>query len=363
MANIALYGFANLQHRMQDRVTEIGVDDVMEAISQSLAEHNRQIDALTGLFVEPTTDFKTQFRTAKHYTLQPLDSSGRALPIAQAGHYDVSWPIKEAGLARGENYITGVRQTLGELAGDIQTIMEADARWMRKMILAALYNNAAWSFKDTDHGTLTISPLANGDAVTYNVRNGDDQNLTDTHYLAQAGAIADGATTNPYAIACEELLEHPENEGATIYALIPTNLKATTRALTDFYEEADPNLRYGQDTTRLGLVPGTTVPGEIIGYVGGGTTKVWVCEWRTMPNDYIIHVAVGGSKPLRMRQYSEAELRGFRMIATRSDFPYSESQWRRWCGFGAWNRVGATVTRVGNASYAIPSGYTEPVWG
>lgn len=363
MQNVVLYGFADLAHRYQDRVTTVGVEDVMGAIQQSLAEHNRQISALSALFAEPTTDFKMQFRTASHYRLQPLDQNGRAMPIAVAGHYDVSWPIKQAGLARGENYITGIKQTVGELAADVQAITEADARWMRDMILAAIYNNKAWDYADDLHGTLSISPLANGDTVKYNLRKGDDQNATDDHYLAQAGAIADGAATEPYTIAYEELMEHPENEGATVIAFIPTNLKATTRALSNFYEESDPNLIYGQDTTRLGVPPGIVVPGEVIGYVGGGNTRVWVYEWRAMPNDYIIHLAVGapGGKPLRMRQHAEPELQGFKMIATRDDYPYSESQWVRWAGFGAWNRVGATVTRIGNASYAIPAGYAEPL--
>jgi hypothetical protein len=33
----------------------------------------------------------------------------------------------------------------------------------------------------------------------------------------------------------------------------------------------------------------------------------------------------------------------------------------RYAGFGVLNRVAAMITRVGNASYAIPSGFTAPL--
>src|SRR5690606_35663422 len=129
------YGFENLTSRMSERVTTIGVDDVLDAINQSLEEHNRQLNALVGLFAETTTDFQTQYRTPVHYRLQPLDENGRAEPIRRAGAYTCAWPLKQAGLARGENYVTGVKTTLAELAMDIAAIEEADARWMRDQIL------------------------------------------------------------------------------------------------------------------------------------------------------------------------------------------------------------------------------------
>lgn len=361
MANHALYGFENLTSRMSERVTTIGVDDVLDAINQSLEEHNRQLNALVGLFAETTTDFQTQYRTPVHYRLQPLDENGRAEPIRRAGAYTCAWPLKQAGLARGENYVTGVKTTLAELAMDIAAIEEADARWMRDQILAALFNNVTWTYPDDLHGDLSIQPLANGDAVTYNLRTGDDIPATDNHYLAQAEAISD--TNNPFETAWEELMEHPENAGAEVIALVPYNLRSSIRALTDYYDAPDANINYGNDTALLGAFPNIAVPGEMLGYVGGGRTKVWVCEWRSLPNNYIIHVAVGApaGKPLRMRQHEEAELQGFKMVATREDYPYSESQWLRFAGFGGWARVSATVTLIGSGSYVIPPGYAEPV--
>jgi hypothetical protein len=62
-----------------------------------------------------------------------------------------------------------------------------------------------------------------------------------------------------------------------------------------------------------------------------------------------------------MRQHPEAQLQGFSQVATREDYPFWEAQYVRWAGFGSWNRVGAAVMRIGNASYAIPSNYSSPM--
>jgi hypothetical protein len=80
-----------------------------------------------------------------------------------------------------------------------------------------------------------------------------------------------------------------------------------------------------------------------------------------LPANYIVSVAVGGIAPLAMRQDPEPELQGFRLGGQIDHYPYFEQQWFRRAGFGSWNRVGACITRVGNGSYAIPTGYGSPM--
>jgi hypothetical protein len=84
-------------------------------------------------------------------------------------------------------------------------------------------------------------------------------------------------------------------------------------------------------------------------------------EWSILPNNYMIAVTTDGPRPIAMRQETNAQLQGFRLVAERNDHPFYESQWLRIAGFGAWNRVGAAVIRIGNASYAIPTGYSSPI--
>ena len=355
MANQVVWGFHDLQSVFDKRVDSTLVPVVGSAIDATLAEHNRQMDALFSLFVRRTNDFKVRFRTASLAGLQPLDQNGRARPIQVAGHYETAFPILSAGTAWGANYITRIKMTVGEANDITAAMMMADIRWMRYHILGALYDNVGWTFNDPDHGALSIVGLANSDAVTYQIQAGTDAGATDTHYLGQAAAIAD--LTDPFPAIVAELSEHPENSG-DIVVLIPTNLKAAVQNLTAYYPATDPNIDLGASQARLTGNLGVATPGEVFGYHDAGA---WLVEWKNLPDNYMIAVSTGGERPVAMREYEEAELRGFRAVAEREDYPYWERQYLRHAGFGGWNRVGALVYRVGSASYsAAPTGYVTP---
>lgn len=354
MANQVLYGFTNLQDVFDRRVSEVGVGEVTSAIDQAVAEHNRQMSALIGLFAESTTDFKVRYRAATAARLQALDEQGRALPIKPAGQYDIELPIQRAGLALGVTYEASIKMTVAEMQEKVNTLLMGDRRWMRDHMLASLYTNSSWTWNDDEHGSLTIQGLANNDSTTYHIFAGADSGATDNHYKAQASSIGDA--NNPFPDIYSELSEHPENEGPYI-ALIPTNLKSSVMGLSSFYEESDPNVRNGSAVSELTGNLNIAVPGEIIGYVD----KVWIVEWRSLPDSYIVAVAAGGRRPLAMRQHPEPELQGFNRDGNRDDWPYFEQQWVRRAGFGGWNRVGALVYRIGNSSYAIPSNYAVPM--
>lgn len=355
MANQVAYGFHNLQDLFDRRVVDVGVPIVEAALAATIAEHNRQIAALSGLFVRQTTDFKTRFRTATSARLMPLDENGRALPIRPSGQYDIAFPLQRAGIAWGANYETRIKMTVAEANEATNTLTMADARWMRDHILAALFSNTSWSFTDEEHGALTVFGLANGDTVVYPIMTGADSGAIDDHYLGQAAGIADA--TNPYPTIHDELVEHPSNSGDVI-ALIPTNLRATTEALATFHPLADPNLRLGTGQTQLVGGLGVAIPGEVIGYED---SKTWIVEWKSLPDSRIIGVMTGGERALAMRQDTFSQLQGFNRVAERDDHPWFEQQYLRKAGFGAWNRVGAVVMEISDATYDIPTGYTSPM--
>lgn len=356
MANAVLWGFHSLAAAFDERVTTLGVGVVDRAIQETVDEHNRQMNALAGLFTESTTDFKTRFRTAAGAgRLQPLDENGRARPRRMLGYYDLAWPLHVAGDAWGLNYLTMQDLAVADVNRLLSGMLVADHRWMRDHILSALFTNASWTYSDDLHGDLTVYGLANGDATQYQLLTGADTGATDTHYLAQAAAIADNA--DPFDAIRTELIQHPENTGDVI-ALVPTNLMAAVRALSGFFNVADPNIRLGANSDQLVGSLGASLPGELIGY---HEAKVWIAEWRALPDNYIIAVTTGGDRALRMRQHPNATLQGFKQVAERNDHPWYERQWLRLAGFGAWNRVGALVYRIGDASYAIPSGYESPM--
>ena len=355
--NQVLYGFQNLTDVFTDRVTNVagGVATINQAIDETLAEHNRQIDALMALFADSTTDFKRRYKTPVAARLQPLDEQGRARPIRVAGHYDIAFPMQRAGTAWGQTWEASIKSTVQDANNAMNTLLTADARWMRDHLLAGLFVNASWTYADEEHGSLTIKGLANGDTDTYHIQEGADSGATDTHYFAQANVIDN--SNDPLPTIHDELMEHPEN-GGDIIALIPTGLKASVKGLTGFYPVTDDNIRYGANVSVLDSNVSANLPGEIFGYHDDG---VWLCEWKSMPANYIIAVTTDGDRPLAIRQDTASELVGFNRVAQRDDYPYYESQYLRKAGFGAQNRVGALVYRIGNGSYAIPTGYVSPM--
>lgn len=357
MANQVLYGFQNLTNVLTERVTAVGVSVVETAIEATLTEHNRQLNAMMALFADTTTDFKRTYRTPGASRLQPVDEMGRARPRRRTGRYDIAFPLQRGGDAWGNTYEAGIKQTVAEAQTRLSELLTADARWMRDHIFSALFANTSWTYtdEDDDAGSLTIKGLANGDTDTYLIQEGADAGATDTHYFAQANAIDN--SNDPFPTIHDELTEHPEN-GGDVIAFVPTNLKATVKALTGFYPVADPNLQYGSAATQLTGNLGQALPGMVFGYHDDG---VWLVEWKAMVSSYIIAVTTDGDRPLAMRQDTAPELQGFNRVADRNNHPYYEAQYLRKAGFGGQNRVGALVYRIGNGSYAVPTGYAAPM--
>lgn len=349
-----LYGFETLNDALDRRVTEVGVGVVDVAIRRSMEEHERQLNAMMGLFAKPLTEFKVTYRTPATARLQPLDELGRARPISTRGSYDVSFPIQSGGAAWGATRVAREKMTVKEANDAAVALVSADMRWVRDHALASLFANTAWSFEDDLHGTLSIKGLANGDTDEYMVQIGADSGGTDDHYKAQLAPISDAA--NPFAEDLEELLEHPENSGEVI-AFVSPDLKTNIESLTSFLPVADPNVSVSNLRDQLTGNLGISLPGRLIGYVD----RVWIAEWKALPAATSLMVSTNGEPPLGMREHPEPSLRGFTRAGERADHPFYESQWERHCGFGAWNRVGAVARRYGMSAYAVPQYYNTPM--
>lgn len=352
---MTLYGFHTLQDLASARITGSLIEATNTAINAAVTEHNRVMDALIALFCQRTTEYKRRYAQIGSAKLQSLDENGRARPIKPSGYYDVAFPIEEGGAAWGANYVSRAKMTVGDAERITAMMLQADALWVRDRIMAGLFSDTAWTFTDPLYGALTIETLANGDTVTYLRKNGTAS--TDDHQLGMANAIGSGSD-NPFPTIYDELTEHPENRGQVI-SFIPAGLKATVSALSTFIETPDGNVILGSGSNRLAANgPGVAVPGTIIGYE---TSGVWIAQWDALPANYILSVTTEGPRALAMREDPEPELQGFKKVAERNDHPFYENQFLRRAGFGAWNRVGAHVTEISDASYDVPTGYVAPI--
>lgn len=348
------FGFVGYEDLADERVLDGNVQMVNDAIAASVIEHNRQVAAALAEMVERTTEYTSRYKLAGGGTLQPLDEWGNPLPVKDAGYYDVAFPIQGGGTAWGDNRVSRALMTVAEADRLTAGALRRDADWMKRHILSAMFDNTSWSYTDEEKGTLTVQPLANGDSVTYVRTNG--ALAVDNHYYAQAAAIGDAA--NPFLGWKTELMEHPENAGPYV-AYIPTNLKSTVMGLANFIDAPDVNIQPAMTAQSLATNPVDRGFGdEVLGYVDG----VWVVEYGLLPDNYGLVVARGAaSKPLRMREYGAAALQGLFTENVSPDGNLNEYRFIRYAGFGSYNRVGAMAFRIGNGSYAIPSGYATPL--
>jgi hypothetical protein len=352
MATLLSYGFVNLEHLALDRVTTVGTPVIMQAIQDTVAEYNRNINALMAAWVERTTAFQERYLIPGSGTLQPVDEAGHPLPITEAGHVDVGYPIQHGATAWGGNRISWPLMTIEEANRHTITSMMRDTDWLRRHLLAAIFDNVAWVYDDKLNGNLTVQPLANNDAVTY-VRVGG-ASAVDNHYLAQAAAIADA--TNPFPTIYDELSEHIGFQGPVV-VYVATSLVASIRALTNFVPVADSDIAPGMgvDTLRGSIDRG--LGDRVIGKVD----ECWIIEWRYLPAGYMIAVDQGQGAFVAMREYPAAALQGFQPKQLSADPNLPTIEMYRDAGFGVRNRVGAVVYFVGGGAYAIPAGFDAPL--
>lgn len=365
-SNVQLYGFTELKDLYAQRVIQVDIQLLQTAISDAARFSSQQLDSMLSQLVTVVQTHASRYQLPGAGTLQPLDETGNPLPIIPGGTYDVAFPMLRAGTAWGSDRVSRVKMTVGDVARYTMDALLKDVDWMIRHILAAIFTNVTYTYTDPAYGVLTVQPLANADAVTY-VRT-DGTVSANTHFLAQAAAIDD--THDPYSAIYTELAHHPGNTGPFV-AYIPTNLVATTQALSAFAEIRFSNEIYSttnptmsnpvQDINANAYALGVNDVGlgtRILGTVDG----MLIIEWSRLPNNYIIAHARGANDVVGMRQEPEPELQGFFPEYFSPDGNLMTTRMLRMAGFGILNRIGVVVDYVGvSGTYAIPSGYTAPL--
>jgi hypothetical protein len=343
-----------LAHLADERVTEVGTRVIYDAIRESADYHTQQMAAMLAEIAMQTTDHQLNYKIPGDGTLQPLDvfGEGNPQPVRPSGSYNVAFPIQGGGDAFGDNRVTRALMTVEEANRRTLDSLKRDADWMKRHMLAAVLDNASWTFTDEQYGDLTIQPLANGDSVEYPVLGSDPS--TDDHYLAQASSIDD--SNNPLDDIYDELMEHPSNAGP-VKCYVPSNLTSSIEGLTAFVPVGDTDIDYGTSQDLVGTEVDPGWGDEVL----GKADKCWIVHARILPDNYMIAQAVGGGPVLGMREFPSADLQGFFTEEYSPDGNLREMRMIRYAGFGAMRRIGALVCRIGNGSYAIPSGYDAPL--
>jgi len=361
----APFGFITHEDLFQQRVAVPGIPRVTTMVLDSARLWSDITDSLLANWTEQTEVAAEEYELPSFGTLQPLDpETGKPLPTNDIGAtFKVAYPIQAGGDAWGGNRVTSKLMTVGEISKQVYRIQQNDRDWLVRHMLAAVYANVQWTYRDKTGiggtkglGDITIVPLANGDAVTY-PHVGALAGATDNHYIAQAAAIADG--TNPYITIDAKLKSHPSNAGRRILCYIPTALKASTMALDTFVPPMQSDIRPGTDTAYAVNAPDALPGEEVLGTIAG--TSCWVIEMVSLPEANKIIAVMEGLPFLKMRTYPIPEYKGLFNEDDMTDPTCPTHRLLRFCGFGVANRVAALVYQVGNASYSISAAVTAPL--
>ena len=356
--NLLAYGFTQFSHLATDRLTStVGQQAIFDAVTESAVEHNRVVTEMQSVLVQLTTDNKVRYKLPGVGTLQPLTELGKPRNIREAGQYDVAYPIQSAGTAWGTTRVSRAKMTIDEANRLTVEALRRDGDWMKRHMLGALYDNTTWSFTDEEFGALTIQPLANADGTLYPRIGGGTEDSQ--HYQFQAGAISDGATTNPYPVIWDQLMLHLSNQGNDVIVFIPSNITAATEALTDFTPVTDMDITPGSATD--------TISGNIASKrhfgdrVLGKSNKCWIVEWAELDDDHLLAIVEGADQVLSQREHPESALQGIIVEFEDVNGNLKDTSFIRMTGFGVRNRVGAMLFQVSNGSYAIPTNFTNPL--
>jgi hypothetical protein len=347
------YGFVGLEDLARYRLDQIenGVGVGREAVQRTLDFVNNQNTVWRSNLSVDTTIAKELFEMPSGGTLQDIDEHGNPLPTVQLAAQDVAYPIRGGGDATGSDRVSRALMTFADLNRAVQQATFRDKKWHKNYILAAILRSTTYPFLDRTRrmyrgaGSLTVKPLANGDADTYIVNQGGGT-ATDNHYLGLTGVIS--SSNDPFPQIYDELVEHADAD-RDVVAYVAKDLAPVIELLPNFHERRDANIDYGTGVT---TVPqgDKGIGDRYLGYIEG----CHVVRMNDIPNGYIF-AQLQGARPLAYREYPTPSLQGLFQETHSPDGNHLETRFLRYGGYGVRNRVAALVMQVNSATYNAPT--------
>lgn len=356
-----IFGHLNIDDSDRAFNATVGQRVLFEAATDYINRANAELASAIQLFVARTTsEFKTRYKLPGGGYLQQRGSDGRYAAVKASGEWDAAFPIFDFGAMIAGNDVDMAYMTVAELDRHIGTVVNQNVNTVRHQMLRRLFKNTTDSYVDRVGGSITIQPLANGDAVVYPPVIGSSTEATEDHYLESGyaeSAISD--TNDPYAVVVPELTQHfgQVTGGSNVVSFINSTAETETRGLTDFFEVPDNFITVGANTDRPMNWPAVPNSARIIGRHKAGT---WVAVWDFIPANYLVSVHTEADPPL-IRRIDPADTGlgdGLQLVSENEEFPFQESIWRHRFGFGVGDRLNGVVMEFGSGgTYTIPTAY------
>lgn len=355
-----IFSLLGLDDGDRSYINVVGMDRVFTAATEYLSMADAEANAVYAALVSSMTE-----DSAERYKLPGggrMQESGQFAANAAnrpTGGWDVGYPLKQFEEPVAENDVEVAYMTVADVNLALESIRIRNINQMRYQIMNALYRNTSLTWQDKFNPrapTITIKPLANGDADLYPPVIGSEAEATETHYIV-AGYTAINDSNNPLVTGRNHLEHHtgtPTGFG-NVVAFVNSAQAGQIADLSDFDEVTDIMKRAGANRDEVtGVLP--QVPGRIIGRSDG----VWISEWNWTPASYVKLVDLDSPAPLKMRvdQAGTGLTRGLHLVAETGKHPLMARQWRNRYGFGVGNRLNGVIIQLkASGSYDIPAAW------
>lgn len=348
--------------RAEDRIVDLNIVEVADAIRDVLAEYESQFAQATNLFVSETiTHAQEHIDQTSIDEGQDVDRYGRTLETRVTGGYNVAYPWFRRGWAHGWDYEAYKYLTVADVAKVLTAQTRGNSKWRLRTLFRALFNNAQYAFKDQENKLdLTILPLANGDAQLYSpsqILGLNETSATADHYVV-SGYVSSGmsGTNNPLEIIRAKFAA--QFPGTRIVAFINTaQLPDIRQKLPNFIDANYVDATVLSTEKQPINVPGINVPGTYVGVDGDTNVHVYTYD-SAVVSTYILGLPMGQA-PLKRRVPMVAELQGFKLEAEEDFYPLHRREFRDRQGYAPGNRLGAVVVQLkASGTYDTPALYS-----
>jgi len=358
----AIYELLGMSREERVMVNTVGENVLYEKAAQVVAMHQMELDRAYSVFVERTTEaYSERYKLAGSGRLQRRGGQTQSAVVRGQEGWDVAYPLEQFGeQIAGDRHQMGY-STMRDLDLALDTVMNQNIGTVRYELLRSLFNNTARSFNDpwARTPTLTIQPLANGDAVEYPPIRGTDTMATADHYRASGYASAAISNTNDPVVESIDALQEYFGAVTGGSQVVVFHNSAETGAIEGLDATKDIPDRFitvgaNNDSANMGF---PQVPGKVWARHSRGA---WICEWQWIPAGYTVAIFIGAEKPLLKRVHpAETGLsRGLSLIRGTSDkYPFSQAHYEHDFGFGVANRLNGFVMQLTAGAYAVPTDY------
>lgn len=343
-------------------VRTFGQDAIYSAVNKLLGMYEQDLNASIALLVEETTvKHKEKYLLPGGGRMQLMGPEGEPIPSKATGSWDVAYPIDDFGSMLSWSRVAYAYMTMQDLDRHMKSIQVKNINTVRHQMLEMLFNANTRAYTDPEWGSLTIQPLANGDANVYPPILGSETEATSNHYLGFTYAsTAISNTNNPFPTIVNKLEDHfgTPTGGSNVIVFINNAQTSIVSQLADFVPFTYRYTQPGADADLVAGLPPEVMAGSwrILGTCSGAI----IAEWRWVPSQYMLAVHLDAPKPLKKRiDPPDVGLgQGLQLVAKSEKYPFTESVFSNRYGFGCGNRLNGVMGLVdGNNSYATPAGY------